>query len=42
MLTVGLVCNKMFYILDHRSDKSPLQRLQVLKTSRIKYILVLL
>ncbi len=42
MLTMGLICNKIFYALDCRSDKSPLQRLQVLKTSRIKYVLVLL
>ena len=42
MLVAGLVYGKMFYILDYRSDKSPLQRLQALKTSRIKYVLVLL
>ncbi len=42
MLATGLVCDKIFYTLDYRPDKSPLQRLQVLKTSRIKYVLVLL
>jgi len=42
MLAAGLVRDKIFYALNYRSDKSPLQRLQVLKTSRIKYVLVLL
>ncbi len=42
MLVAGLVLDKIFYTLNYRSDKSPLQRLQVLKTSRIKYVLVLL
>ncbi len=42
MLAAGLVYGKMFYILDYRPDKSSLKRLQVLKTSRIKYVLVLL
>lgn len=42
MLVAGLVRDKIFYALNCHSDKSPLQRLQVLKTSRIKYVLVLL
>ena len=37
----GLRMQQKYFTREIRFNKSPLQRLQVLKTSRIKYVLVL-
>lgn len=41
MLVAGLVRDKIFYALNYRSDKSPLQRLQAFQTTGLNALVII-